>query len=91
MVISVRGVFLFLISIFQNCICTENDISETHRGKRNLFDSFRTRYIYNYFVFSKLFLLLIAETTFLSIYNQKVKSIRKNRLWVLTSSILKRR
>ena len=33
MVISVRGVFLFLISIFQNCICTENDISETHRGK----------------------------------------------------------
>ena len=47
--------------------------------------------IYNYFVFSKLFLLLIAETTFLSIYNQKVKSIRKNRLWVLTSSVLKRR
>ena len=90
MVIPVRGVFLFLISIFQNCICTENDISETHRGKRNLFDSFRTRYLYNY-VFSELFLLLKAETTFLSIYNQKVKSIRKNRLWVLTSSVVKKR
>ena len=90
MVISVRGVFLFLISIFQNCICTENVISETHRGKRNLFDSFRTRYLYNY-VFSELFLLLKAETTFLSIYNQKVKSIRKNRLWVLTSSVVKKR
>ena len=47
---TLRGVFLFLISIFQNCIIYthENDISETHRGKRNLFDSFRIRYLYNY-------------------------------------------